>query len=319
MEFPVNQVKKTKNLARSPKSLLQGGEKCGKIGEKNDRTENSVKNPVYLSTGCFTGRPNGRDPHLLSAYHAALACDGFEWMIYEEFYPRMREILAEYRALSLKIPVVHADKRIGDLLGRRGEENRRAALDLFERDLEAAEELGARTLVFHPWGIPESDGEAARNFERIAEAFDRFSRRGAVLSPENCICLFSSPHKRLTELFALLPESAQITFDTRAAQFHGETLSSLEAFLSAGRVRHLHMIDHRGAPGDLDARKDVPQPGKGEVDFPGVFDLLCRYRYKGGLTMESPSMRESGVDAAVFNESVAYLRRLARGGPAARK
>lgn len=310
MDPPVKSSKKTKNLALSQKTRLRRGKKCGKIKKKNDRTEKSVNNPVYLSTGCFTGRVNGRNPRLLSAYHAAFACDGFEWMIHEDFYPRMREILAEYRALSLRIPVVHADKRIGDLLGRRGEENRRGALELFERNLEAAETLGARSLVFHPWGVPESDGEVKRNFERIAEAFDRFSGRGAALMPENCLCLFSSPYERLTELFSYLPETARITFDTRAAQFHGETLSSLEAFLAAGRVGHLHAIDHRGAPGDFEARKTVPQPGKGEVDFPAVFSLLVRYRYGGAITMESPSMRERGVDAAVFNESIAYLRRL---------
>jgi hypothetical protein len=74
------------------------------------------KNPIYCSTGAFIGRINGRNFRLLIEYKDRLECDGFEFMIFGDWYPQLKTIITEYKAADIKIPVVHTDKNIGDLI-----------------------------------------------------------------------------------------------------------------------------------------------------------------------------------------------------------
>ena len=60
-----------------------------------------MKNPLYCSTGVFTGRVNGRNPRLAADYAAQLDCDGLEVMVYEGWYGRLKKIAALYRERGL--------------------------------------------------------------------------------------------------------------------------------------------------------------------------------------------------------------------------
>ena len=42
-------------------------------------------NPVYLSTGAYTGRVNGRNWRFAIEYAERLDCDGYELLIFPEF------------------------------------------------------------------------------------------------------------------------------------------------------------------------------------------------------------------------------------------
>lgn len=105
-------------------------------------------NPIYLSTGAFTEKKNGRNPRLLSEYHALFDCDGFELMIFPNFYNDLKGLVAKYVALSIKIPVVHADKAIGDLLCSPEPEKFTKAKELFYLNCGAAAELERRKSSF---------------------------------------------------------------------------------------------------------------------------------------------------------------------------
>ncbi|MBO5647070.1 MAG: hypothetical protein J6S59_08120, partial [Clostridia bacterium] len=95
-------------------------------------------NEIYLSTGAFTGRTNGRDPHLLTRFHRLLDCDGFEFMLMSSFDSVMSELIAEYRAEGIRIPILHARKELGDHLSTPEEAAFRTAKDLFRQNCEVA-------------------------------------------------------------------------------------------------------------------------------------------------------------------------------------
>ena len=41
---------------------------------------------VFVSTGAFVGRPNGRDHRLIPLLAKNIVCDGFELMFYKDWY-----------------------------------------------------------------------------------------------------------------------------------------------------------------------------------------------------------------------------------------
>ena len=49
---------------------------------------------VLCSTGALIGRPNGRDFRLLEPLSKQLKCDGFEFMMYSDWYEKIEELIA---------------------------------------------------------------------------------------------------------------------------------------------------------------------------------------------------------------------------------
>ena len=72
-------------------------------------------NKILCSTGAFTGRSNGYNYRLLEPLSKTLACDGFELMVDDEWYPEIEEVKRYIKNLNLYIPVVHCAKDIGEL------------------------------------------------------------------------------------------------------------------------------------------------------------------------------------------------------------
>ncbi len=264
-----------------------------------------MENEIYLSTGCFTGRINGRDPHLLSRYFDKINCDGFELMIYDDFYPNMDDIAKEYVSLGIRIPVLHMNKRIGDLCSTSGQSAFDEALALTKRDLDTAAALGAEKCVLHPWGIPDSDSHPEMIYERILILLDLGKKYGIEILPENCVCMHRTPLENLRQM--LSGGDLRVCMDTRAAAFHGQVEETLKELLP-GRIGHFHIIDFAGTPGDWEARKTIPQPGEGDIDWKSFFALLKAARYRGSLTMESSHMLPDGVACDVFNRSIEFIR-----------
>ena len=65
---------------------------------------------VLCSTGALIGRPNGRNHRLLESFAPELDCGGFEFMIYDTWYPKLDEVVSDVRAMGLNIPTVHCEK-----------------------------------------------------------------------------------------------------------------------------------------------------------------------------------------------------------------
>ena len=63
---------------------------------------------VLCSTGALIGRPNGRDYTLLNMLSEKLICDGFEFMMYSDWYEKADEIVKFVSNAGVAIPVYHA-------------------------------------------------------------------------------------------------------------------------------------------------------------------------------------------------------------------
>ena len=262
-------------------------------------------NEIYLSTGAFTGRVNRRNLHLLAENFRAFDCDGFEYMVFEDSYGELDTILPLYK--GIRIPVVHSDKEIGDLLSTEGNAAFCEAEKRLLANLLVCEEVGAAKMVLHGWGKPDSDVCPERTVERILRLVSIAKRRGVDLLCENCCCVHSDP---LTMFGKLLSTQSDLhfIFDTRPAQFHRQIPETFASDIFRKHAVHMHINDFAGGYKEWSALYPIPQPGKGLIDWNLVFSSLRDMRYQGSITLEAPSMQSEGVDSATLNRSLAFIR-----------
>lgn len=262
---------------------------------------------ILCSTGALIGRPNGRDHRLLEALAPKLSCDGFEFMIYDTWYPSLSQVVADVRSMGLCIPTVHCEKGIGELiaLGKNDE-----AVRNFELNCEAAERLGAGLLVLHLWNGIVSDSNIELNYAAFP-ALDRIAKsHGLMLTVENVVCNHADP---LTHLKRLAKSGASFTFDTKMAAFHGQLFSVFEPEMSdvLDNIRHLHINDYGGGYMDWKNLRTL-HIGQGGVDFEEFFARLSSRLpsgYSGDFTVESTAFGADGmVDTELLNEDFGRVR-----------
>ncbi|MBQ2719809.1 MAG: sugar phosphate isomerase/epimerase [Clostridia bacterium] len=263
---------------------------------------------ILPSIGAFIGRVNGRDPHAFLRISDRLEAEAFEFLMYEAFYPRLSEILGDYRASGLSFPVFHIEKRIGELVTLGELAN---ATDRFERNLEAAATLGADTLVLHLWNGPPSDREFSRNLAAYATFAEKAAAAGLLLTVENVVCAERDPLTRFSELLAAHP-TVSFTYDTKMAAHHRQetALFSPENAALLRAVRHVHLNDYGGTPGDFSGLATL-HLGEGKLDIPAIASHLLRAGYRGRCTLECGCMRPDGtLMPEKMNASLTLARRL---------
>lgn len=269
-----------------------------------------MKNPLYCSTGTFTGKVNGRNPRLALEAAPHLRCDGLEVMLYEDWIGRLDEIAALYRENGLHCPVVHADKVIGDWMSDPSAGAAEEARRRFTESCRFARLIGAGKIVCHIWGRPESDAHMETISDRCGMLLSVAEEYGLVPAVENCVCVHGSPLRHLEALAARYP-GLGITLDTRPAQFHRELPAFLESGLfRSGQIRHIHIGDYAGGYKEWNRLYPIPHPGEGTVDFPAFFAGLIRAGYTGSVTLESPCIRPDGVDTGTLNRDMDTIRAL---------
>lgn len=261
---------------------------------------------VLCSTGALIGRPNGRDHRLLTELAPKLGCDGFEFMIYNTWYPNLGQVIGDVESMGLCIPTVHCEKGIGELiaLGRTDE-----ALRDFELNCEAAERLGAGLLVLHLWNGMVSDSNIESNYAAFPALDERSRAHGLTLTVENVVCNHADP---MTHLRELLPSGAYFTFDTKMAAFHGQLMELFEPVNDGvlRNVKHLHINDYGGGYKDWQSLRTL-HLGDGKIDLGGFFRRLPT-EYAGDFTVESTAFGPDGrVDTEKLNEDFARVRELA--------
>ena len=284
-------------------------------------------NPVYLSTGAFVGKLNGRNWHFPVQFADKLECDGFEFMIFPDFVDTLSEIIAEYRAAELKIPVVHARKMLGDFVSNPSEEAFTTAKEMVARDCDAAAQLfpdGRPKVVAHCWGIPDSDTYFEQICERIGVLREIAASCGVDFLPENSFCVHGSPLAHFQTLASLYPD-LHFIMDTRCAQFHAELTPPREGFSVEGapsdalptftasevfaqRVRHIHINDYAGFYKDWSSMYPILQPPTGKIDWEQFFSVLRALPYSHSITLEAPSMKPDTVDYPTLNRSIRFIR-----------
>lgn len=283
---------------------------------------------ILCSTGALLGKGNNRDYRLLEKLAGQLQCDGYEFMMYSSWYEEW-EALAGYLAdLGLHMPVLHADKRIGETISQDGADDMQSeengtevhseayntALEKFRINCELARRIGSGSLVLHLWGGMASDQHFEHNLKAYSELRDIADGYGLELLVENVVCNRENPLKHLCQL---AEEYSEIGFvwDTKMAAFHQEeTLLYRQEYAwlwQQGHIRHYHVNDYGGGYmdwGSTIGRAVLPM-GAGHIDFDAFFRHIRHTGYDGSFTVEATAFSEDGfVDVEMLNQCFKRIR-----------
>ena len=275
-----------------------------------------IQPQILVSTGVFIGRPNGRNHRLLWDVASRVEADGFELMLYDDWYPFLDRVVSDLLPLGLCVPVLHVEKGIGHLIGLGGEENRRKALEQYRANLWTANQFGAKKLVLHLWNGPSLDTAIERNLEIEAELRHMAKAEGLLLTVENVVTYGEKadhPLDYMKRLLELDPD-VSFTYDLKMAAFHLQNTRVWEpewSFLwEKGRVAHLHVSDYAG--GFMDWKNlRTRHLGEGHINFEDFFHRYNQTERCDTVTLECLSFREDGsLDVDGINGDVRKLRKL---------
>lgn len=264
---------------------------------------------ILCSTGALLGRPNGRDYRLLADYSKKLRFDGYELMIYSNWYDELSDFLKFVESMSLNIPIIHCEKRIGEMISL-GEETE-TALSRFETDCSVAREVGAKKAVLHLWGGIPSDQTFENNMDAYPRVREIAEKYGIDLFVENVVCNCKDPFSRFDEILEKYPD-AHFIFDTKMAQFHSQTeLLYSEKYAKMwdnSLIRHFHLNDYDGGHMDWSRLRTLPI-GSGHVDFKRFFEFVKAKGYDGTFTVESTAFDSDGnVDFDMLNRQYDIIK-----------
>lgn len=288
---------------------------------------------ILCSTGTFLGKANSNDYRLLGEYAQKLECDGFELMISNAWYPMLDDMIGTVKALELNIPIIHANKKLGEYLcGLKTtfdndhftdyfmtEDEERAhfekGTDLFKENLRAAEQLGVHKMVLHLWNGQCSDRNMENSIRRFGIWKEMAEEAGVDMLVENVVCNKHDPLSNL-KLVAEAYDNVGFVYDTKMSEFHQQTMKLFEPeyedLLWNGHIRHLHINDYGGGYMDW-SNMDILPVGKGHVDFDTFFSRMKDFAYDGDITIEATALRKDGtVDFDMLNECLAKVREYTR-------
>ncbi len=263
---------------------------------------------LYVSFGAFIGRYNGRNPDKMFEIAESITCDGFEFMMYNDWYPEIHGIIRRVTDKSLPIKTFHADKLIGEFASLGDFSEARARM---KKNCEYAHALGADKIILHLWNGKPSDNDFENNIKVFPYLYECADSLGIELLPENVVCAIGSPIDRLLELSDIYPY-AKFTFDTKMSAFHDE----LDAVylperrrIWDGRVSHIHLNDYAGGYKNWSTLKTL-HLGKGDIDFDEFFSFIKSVNYSGTYTLECSSLTETGeLLLSEMRESVQTARK----------
>jgi sugar phosphate isomerase/epimerase/predicted metal-dependent hydrolase len=211
----------------------------------------------------------------------------------------IRELAIRSRGAGCRVQAVHLWQELHPLLSpyvRRVREGRA----LFNRAIDGAVELGARTIVWHGPKRDElrSADDRARFFEAAADRAAACATAGLRLAIENVSwCALAS----VRDVFAFAASAKEIdprgerigfAFDPFQADEAGANPFMILAAMQ-GRVFDVHLSDRReGEP----KRRHLP-PGEGDLPWPALLRAIAG-TYSGPLMLESGVGQELGqIDA----------------------
>lgn len=263
---------------------------------------------ILCSTGAFLGRANGRDYTLLADISRKLDCDGFEFMMYDDWYEKADDIVRFFDGADKPFPVFHIEKGVGDMISRDAPGDSEMATELFEQNCQLAARLGSQKLVLHLWSGKDSDKYIPHNmvmYRQLREIAERYS---LLLTVENVVCFFFDPMTHMRHLMEFFPDIA-FTFDTKMAEFHGQTadIAKEENRAVWGKVAHLHVNDYKGGIKDWGSLATL-HIGEGQVDFRSFFGFVKAMGYSGDITIESTSFDKEGMYLDKMAKSIQCVR-----------
>ena len=269
-------------------------------------------NRILCSTGALIGKPNGYDYTLLPGAAEKLECDGFELMFddWDDLADAERVLRGIEARTGKPFPVLHIEKKVGDLISRNAPGDTEEAAAAFEKNCSFAKRIGAEKLVLHLWSGMDSDKYLPHNMLLYRRLRETAESMGLLLTVENVVCSFFDPMTHMRTLLEFFPDMS-FTFDTKMADFHGQ-LDGI--YLPANRniwehTVHLHVNDRAGEAGDWKALRTL-HIGEGHIDIARFMRFVRETGYGGDITLEATSFREDGsIDIESMNRSISRVRR----------
>jgi sugar phosphate isomerase/epimerase len=272
--------------------------------------------PLLCSTGAFSRHPDFTDYQVILEVGPGLPVDGLEVMFYESWYKQVGPVASDLAASGLRLPVVHAEKSISNGLGRGDGAELEVAYDRLRVNCELAREIGARIVVLHLWGLPESDTMFERNLRALPECVGIAEEYGLQLAVETIPCVASDPLARVRQAVAR-DSRCMVALDTEFLALHGQLEAVFEQdwLWSEDRVVHVHVKDFDGRMRDVNGHRRYVEPGEGEIDFGRFFAALAAREYNGAVSLESPVIAQDGsIDIPRLRRTLFYVRDLISDG-----
>ncbi len=263
---------------------------------------------ILCSTGTLVGKANGFDYTLISRYGGEICADGFELMMLKAYYDHLPRIRKMLERMDVPVRTIHFEKDITALLGLGDGEDLREGLRLFEINADMAAAVGASAAVLHLWDGRFDEDHLGKCLDLLDTLFEICDQRSVELLVENIPCRIS-PYESVLNIARKYPGS-RFTFDTRHADFVGETERFLQSEIWGTRIGHIHISDHCGltVPGMWGVTRPIVHPGEGKIDFDRFFASMPPYDGET-VTLESPVMLPDGThDLEKLNRSLSFLR-----------
>jgi sugar phosphate isomerase/epimerase len=259
---------------------------------------------IFCSTGTFIGRPNGRNYRLIPTLAKHFDTNGFELMLYSDWYESLPQIIDFLKDSGLSFPILHAEKGIGHLLSVGDTEQ---AFSNFRKNCAVAAALGSSKMVLHLWNGPSLDERIDKNLCAIKELCLIAEAHGVELTAENVVAKQGSPLEYLSRLYDATP-LARFTFDTKMAAFNAE-LDEIDTpryawMWQEGAISHLHINDYAGGYMDWQNLRTM-HIGQGNLDMNRFFSFI-KSNFKGTMTLECLTLMPDG--SYLFDEMNESLR-----------
>ncbi|MBE6608079.1 MAG: sugar phosphate isomerase/epimerase [Ruminococcaceae bacterium] len=270
-----------------------------------------MNNKIYCSSGTMVGRINNYNYNLFTENIKEIEADGFELMMVAAYYPVLSELISAIEKTGANIPVVHAEKDIGEAFAETDRDILSKAFDAFETNCRVGKHLASEKIVLHLWSGLVSDSFFKNNLAALPYLYDIAAKYSLELLIENVPCTTADPFSNLSAIDEKYPH-VNFIFDTRFGAFHEQTDKFLSSeWLTNGKIRHMHFSDYVGPAHDFRSLRPIPHLGCGLVGFDSIMPVISE-KYHGSITLESPELHAEGPDTEKLNNDLRYIKKWVR-------
>ena len=203
---------------------------------------------LLCSTGAFSRFPDFTDYQSILEYGPLLPVDGLEVMFFPGWTDEIEHIAAELRASDLNILAIHAEKGIGPALISPQSAEREQGWQWLQAGCRLGQGVRAKTLIFHLWGLPDSDDRLADNLAILPDCIAMAQEYGLTLAIET---VPSRSGDTLGNARRAVEHDNRccIALDTEFLALHQQLEAALDAdwLWQDQRVCHIHIKDYDGA------------------------------------------------------------------------
>src|SRR5690606_64942 len=267
-----------------------------------------VEGPL-CSTGCFSRDPDLSSIDLVTRGMRQLPGTAFEVIFYGSWFGATDEIAGEITATGAPTPVLHAEKSIGPAFAAGAPAVTAAAFEQYEINCRFARAIGARRLVLHLWGLPDSDTRLDRNLRALPRLIDTAEQYGLALSIETLLCNVGTPVDAVARCLRT-DERTRVTLDTAFLAMHDQLSAAVtdDRLWTSGGVDHVHLKDYAD-PTVSWGKAGYLHPGEGTLDLAGFLRGVDARGFPGTVTLEAHALREDGTpDVARIEQSLDWIR-----------